>query len=66
MVEDILYPEEVRQNTIIRTMVQYRFFCPECGRRLRLDGIRKYTQKSKRFAFQKCKCGYKPAPEVLE
>jgi lysyl-tRNA synthetase class I len=46
-------------------MVQYRFFCPECGRRLQTHGVYKYTQKSKRFSFRKCKCGYQAEAEVL-
>ena len=62
---ECLYAEEVKVNTIIRTVCSYRFYCPECGRRIRTNGVRKYNDTCKYIRFMKCECGYDPEPEVV-
>lgn len=59
------YPEEVKQNLIIKAVARYEFYCPQCNRRIKINGIRKYTGQVRYFAFRKCACGYNPEPEVL-
>ena len=65
MGEYVKYPEEVKKEMIIKTVIRYKFYCPHCGRRIRLNGVRMYNDSCGYFQFRPCPCGYETEPKVV-
>ena len=46
-------PEEVKEDIIICKVIRYKFYCPNCGRRVKAT-----RHGPKQYRFRSCPCGF--------